>query len=212
VLAPGEPVRVESGAMSATSAGVAIEAAIQGGLMKGLTRKLLGGESLFVTTYTAPDQGGWVDVGHQLPGDVAVVPIVADQPFVVTRGCWIANSHEVVVETRWAGMDSWVGDEGGFVMRAHGQGELVVGAYGAIDSLELGPGEAIVVDSGHVVAYDAGVQTQLREAVADRSIQSMKSGEGWVFDFTGPGRVLPQTRNPKALTAWLTRELPFSRE
>lgn len=73
LLAPGEPVRVEAGAMLATSWGVAIQAAMQGGLLKGLRRSVLGGESLYVTTYTAPEGGGWVDVAAHLPGDVAVI-------------------------------------------------------------------------------------------------------------------------------------------
>ena len=53
-LSPGEAIRVESGAMMATSAGVSIEAKMQGGLLKGLKRSVLGGESLFVTTIPLP--------------------------------------------------------------------------------------------------------------------------------------------------------------
>jgi uncharacterized protein (AIM24 family) len=71
-LAPGEPTRVEAGAMVATSYGVQVEAKVHGGLMKGLKRMALGGESMFVTTYTAPQQGGWVDVAANLPGDARV--------------------------------------------------------------------------------------------------------------------------------------------
>jgi uncharacterized protein (AIM24 family) len=41
---------------------------------------------------------------------------------------------------------------------------------------------------------------------------SMKSGEGFVFEFTGPGEVMIQSRNPDALVAWLTTALPFSRQ
>jgi len=40
----------------------------------------------------------------------------------------------------------------------------------------------------------------------------MKSGEGLVFDFTGPGEILTQTRNPSALISWLTTALPFTRQ
>ena len=40
---------------------------------------------------------------------------------------------------------------------------------------------------------------------------SLKSGEGVVFEFTGPGEVLMQSRNPGALIAWLTQVLPFTR-
>ena len=55
------------------------------------------------------------------------------------------------------------------------------------------------------------MQCRLRRAVEGRSVQSLKSGEGFVFDFAGPGRVMIQTRNPRALIDWLTTELPFSR-
>ena len=212
LLAPGEPVRVEAGAMLATSYGVQIEAAVRGGLMTGLKRSLLGGESLFVSTFTAPPTGGWVDVAATLPGDIAVVDLVPQQPFYLTRGCWIANAHGVEVDTQWGGMQNLLGGEGGFILQAHGQGQVILGAYGAIDTLEIGPGDAITVDSGHVVAYDATVQSRLRTAVAGRGIQSMKSGEGLVFDFGGPGRVMIQARNPRALVEWLTGELPFSRD
>lgn len=211
LLAPGEPLRVESGAMLATSWGVHLEAAMQGGLLKGLKRAALGGESLFVTTYTAPQGGGWVDVAANLPGDIVTVSVTPEQPYFITRGSWIANAHGVEIETRWAGAQNLFGGEGGFVIQASGQGEVVLGAYGAVDTIELAPGEAVTVDSGHVVGYDHTVQSRLRRAVEGRSIQSMKSGEGFVFDFAGPGRVMIQARNPRALVEWLTRELPFSR-
>jgi uncharacterized protein (TIGR00266 family) len=212
LLAPGEPLRVESGAMLATSWGVQLEASIPGGLFGGLKRAALGGESLFVTTYTAPQGGGWVDVAANLPGDIAMVTVSPDRPFFLTRGCWIANAHGVEIQTKWGGAQNLFGGEGGFVIQATGTGEVVLGAYGAVDTLELAPGEAVTVDSGHVVGYDAGVQSRLRRAVEGRSIQSLKSGEGFVFDFAGPGRVMIQTRNPRALVEWLTQELPFSRD
>lgn len=211
LLAPGEPLRVEAGAMLATSWGVQIEASIQGGLLKGLKRAALGGESLYVTTYTAPQGGGWVDVAANLPGDIVTVQVAPDRPYFITRGSWIANSHAVEIETKWGGAQNLFGGEGGFVIQATGQGDVVLGAYGAVDTIELAPGEAITVDSGHVVGYDGTVQSRLRRAVEGRSIQSLKSGEGVVFDFAGPGRVMIQARNPRALVDWLTRELPFSR-
>jgi uncharacterized protein (AIM24 family) len=49
-LGPGEEIRAESGAMMATSIGVGVQASTQGGLMKGLNRSFLGGESLVITT------------------------------------------------------------------------------------------------------------------------------------------------------------------
>lgn len=68
-LGAGEAVRAESGAMMATSAGIGVEAKAEGGLFKGLKRSVLGGESLFITRFSAGPAGGWVDLGV-LPGEV----------------------------------------------------------------------------------------------------------------------------------------------
>ncbi|MBF6125969.1 TIGR00266 family protein [Nocardia brasiliensis] len=201
-LAPGEPMRVESGAMVAHSAGVTLQAKAEGGILAGLKRSVLAGESFFVSTFTAPQQGGWVDVAPALPGDMLNLQITQDRPFFISRGGWIANSHGVQVESKWGGFANLFGGEGGFGLRAHGEGEIVVGVFGAIDVIDLQPGEPITIDTGHVVAYDLSMNFTIRRAVVGRSIQSMKSGEGFVFDFVGPGRVLLQTRNPGAFAAW----------
>jgi uncharacterized protein (TIGR00266 family) len=208
ILAGGEPLRVEGGAMIAHSSGIQLEAKAEGGIIKGLKRAALGGGSFFVTTYTAPPNGGWVDVAGVLPGDVTYIPITPDRPFFISRGSWIANSHGVEIDTQWGGMANLFGGEGGFGFRASGQGEAVVNVYGAIDYLDLQPGETVTVDTGHVVAYDLHMQFQMRRAVQGKSIQSMKSGEGFVFDFAGPGRVLLQTRNPDAFAAWVASAIP----
>ncbi len=210
-LAPNEAIRVESGGMMATSHGVAIEARMQGGLLKGLKRSVLGGESLFVTTYTAPQTGGWVDVAANLPGDLAVRMLSPDTPIFLSRGAWLASGTEVELDTKWGGFKNLFGGEGGFLVRMSGSGPIVIACYGALESVQLASGERLVLDSGHMVAYEEGISMTLRRAVEGRSVQSLKSGEGFVFEFEGPGEVLTQTRNPSALIDWLTLQLPFSR-
>ncbi|WP_040835805.1 TIGR00266 family protein [Nocardia brevicatena] len=202
VLVGDEPVRVESGAMVAHSAGVSLQARAEGGILAGLRRSVLAGESFFVSTFTAPPQGGWVDVAPSLPGDMLALPITPDRPSFISRGAWIASSQGVQVESKWGGFANLFGGEGGFGLRAHGHGEVVVGVFGAIDVIDLAPGEPVTIDTGHVVAYDLAMRFTVRRAVSGRSLQSLKSGEGLVFDFVGPGRVLLQTRNPGAFAAW----------
>lgn len=206
-LEPNEQLRVESGAMMAMSPGMMVEASTQGGLMKGLKRSVLGGESLFVTTYTAPPTGGWVDIAHHLVGDIIVAGVLPDQPMFVTKGCWLANSAGVELDTKWGGFKNMFGGEGGFLIHAAGQGTIVLACYGAIDTINLQPGESVTIDSGHVLAYGPTVTSQLRK-VASGLIQSLKSGEGYVFDFTGPGWVMTQSRNPSALAAWIQQIMP----
>ncbi|GAB4586598.1 TIGR00266 family protein [Nocardia sp. IFM 10818] len=204
-LAGGEPMRVEHGAMIAHSAGVSLAAKAEGGIIAGLKRSVLAGESFFVSTFTAPQQGGWVDVAPALPGDMLALTVTPDRPYFISRGGWIANSHGVTVEAKWGGFANLFGGEGGFGLRADGQGEVVLGVFGAIDVIDLQPGEPVTIDTGHVVAYDLSMNFTIRRAVSGRSLQSLKSGEGFVFDFVGPGRVLLQTRNPGAFSAWVGR-------
>jgi uncharacterized protein (TIGR00266 family) len=210
-LAGGEQVRVEGGAMIAHSAGVRLEAKAQGGVFAGLKRSVLGGGSFFVTTYTAPPEGGWVDVAGTLPGDTVPIDVTPDQPFFLRRGSWIANSMGVEVDTQWGGMANLFGGEGGFGFRASGSGQALVSIYGAVDIIDLEPGELVTIDTGHVVAYALDIQFLMRRASHGRTIQSLKSGEGWVFDFTGPGRVLLQSRNPEAFADWVKEQLPQDR-
>jgi len=209
-LAGGEVVRAESGAMMSTSEGVDIQAAMQGGLMKSLKRGVLGGESFFITTYTAPPAGGWVDVAANLPGDMAEVEVGAT-PFFVQRGSYIASEAGVEIDTKWGGFKNLFGGEGGFLVRASGRGTVLLSCYGALDRIRLAEGETVVVDSGHMVAFEEGVTFALRRAAGGRTMQTLKSGEGFVFDFRGPGEVMVQSRNPSALIDWLTTVLPFSR-
>jgi uncharacterized protein (TIGR00266 family) len=206
-LDPGEPVRAESGAMMATSYGVAVEASTQGGLMKGLKRSILGGESLFITTYTAPAGGGWVDVAHHLSGDIVAAGVTPDQPMSITRGSWLASSPGVELDTKWGGFKNLVGGEGGFLVRASGHGTVVLACYGALDTIVLQQGESVTVDTGHVVAFGPTVSSQVRK-VATGIMQTLKSGEGLVFDFSGPGWVMTQSRNPSALEAWIRSIVP----
>ncbi|MCY4164177.1 MAG: TIGR00266 family protein [bacterium] len=207
VLGSGEKVKVEAGAMSAHSSGMSLEAKMEGGVLKGLKRSVLGGESLFISTYTAPAQGGWVDVAAKLPGDLRVIELNGSTSWIIERGNWLASEDGVDVDTKWGGFKSLVGGEGGFMAHASGIGKVIVASYGAIDTISLAAGETVVVDTSHMLAFPDTVTYDLRRAVQGRSIQSVKSGEGLVFEFTGPGDILTQTRNQAQLIAWLNTEL-----
>ena len=153
--------------MLAHSAGVQLQAQATGGVFAGLKRSVLGGGSFFVTTYTAPAQGGWVDVAGVLPGDTVPIVITPERPFFITRGCWIAT----VTASRWTPsgrLSNLFGGEGGFGFRAHGQGEVLTSVYGAVDLMDLQPGDTVTIDTGHVVAYDLAIKFRMRRAVEGR--------------------------------------------
>jgi uncharacterized protein (TIGR00266 family) len=206
-LGPNEELRTESGAMMAMSAGIGVQASTGGGVLKGLKRSLLGGESLFISTYTAPPSGGWIDVAHFLAGDIAVAGVTPDAPMSITKGCWLASAAGVELDTKWGGFKNMFGGEGGFLVHASGEGTILLACYGAIDTISLQAGESVTIDSGHVVAFGPTVTSQLRR-VTSGMIQTLKTGEGFVFDFAGPGWVMTQSRNPSALQAWIRTIMP----
>ena len=209
-LAPGEAVRAESGAMMTMGADVSLDAKMEGGFMKSLKRSMLGGESLFITTYTAGGAGGFVDVAAYLPGDLTTFEVQPDRAMFLTKGSWLASAVTIDLDTQWGGFKNVFGGEGGFLVRCTGQGPIVSSCYGALEVWTLREGERVVVDSGHLVAYQEGIQLQTR--MVDKGVmRTLKSGEGLIMDLTGPGQVWTQTRNPSMLVEWLTEVLPFSR-
>jgi uncharacterized protein (TIGR00266 family) len=201
-LAPQEQVRVEAGAMMAMSGGVTLTSKMEGGFMKSLKRAALGGESFFQTTYTAPDQGGFVDVAARLPGDVISYDVNPATALFIQKGSWLANALSVNIDAQWGGFKNMFGSEGGFIIRAEGQGPVVFACYGALETWNLEAGQTITVDTGHMVAYESTITMNLRK-VTGGLVQTFKSGEGLVFDFTGPGKVMTQTRNPTELLGWI---------
>ncbi len=211
-LAPSEQAKAESGAMAMMSFGVNVEAQMQGGFMKALKRSALGGESMFISTYTAHHEyQSWVDVAARLPGDLAVITVTPDRPLVLTKGSWLASDASLDIDTKWGGKAMFLGGEGGFVVHLTGQGQVVASAYGALDQIDLPEGQGFTIDTGHLVAYDDGMNVNVRK-ISKGWIQSGKTGEALVMDIQGPGRVWTQSRNQQDLVEWLTSVLPFSRD
>ncbi|MCW2990725.1 MAG: hypothetical protein JWM73_1319 [Solirubrobacterales bacterium] len=208
-IGAGEQISVEAGAMMAMAGGVTLESKMEGGLKKGLMRSVLGGESLFITKLTGSKDGDWVDAAARLPGDLKVLEV--NGSLNLTSGAWLLNDSAITIDTKWGGFKNLMGGEGGFLIKANGTGQVVVSCYGALEEYDVPAGEQLVLDSGHLVAYEDSLTLTTR-TVTKGLMQTFKSGEGLVFEFTGPGKVWAQTRNPGELISWLTTELPFSRD
>ncbi|HYI14308.1 MAG TPA: TIGR00266 family protein [Thermomicrobiales bacterium] len=207
-LAPREAATVEAGAMVSMSSDMEIKTSSQGGFLKALKRSTLGGESFFVNTFTASEQGGDLTVASSLPGDMLVLDL-QNEVYKVQAGGFIASGQGINVDTKWGGSRSFFGGDGSFFMLScSGTGPLVLASYGALHKITLAAGQRYTVDSGHVVAFtnDMGFST--------RRVGNWKStilgGEGLVVDLTGPGDLFMQTRSQPAFIGWLTTHLPSS--
>jgi uncharacterized protein (TIGR00266 family) len=203
-LDPGESVRAEAGSMVSYAGDVEVETQAEGGLLKSLSRSVLGGESFFMNTFTAPD-GGRVDLAPALSGDVQHHRL-DDETLYVQSTSFLASDPSVAVDTEFGGARTFFGGEGLFMLRLSGTGPAFVSSYGAIEAHDVAPGESVVVDTGHVVAFEETLDFEVRRVGGLRS--TLFSGEGLVCEFTGAGTVWTQTRSPDAFLAWLVPKLP----
>jgi uncharacterized protein (TIGR00266 family) len=204
-LQPEQSIMAESGAMVSMSANVELQSQMKGGLL-GALKRAAGGESAFVSTFTARGGPGEVTLAPGAPGDIAAIEM-RNQSFFVQSSSYLAGDASLNVDTKWGGAKSFFGGEGLFVLMVQGQGLLLVSSFGAIHRKTLQPGERYVVDTGHLVAWEGTTQYTLRKA-ASGFFRSMVSGEGIVAEFMGPGELLIQTRNLAALAGLLKPFFP----
>ena len=205
-LAAGEELVCESGSMVALSAGVEVAASTGGGIMSAAVRKVLGEESFFRARYVSRVDGGWVAIAPKYPGDAATIEVAPGREMIVQTGSVLAHGVGVETDVNFTGLGGLVMREGLTVLRAHGAGQLLICSYGGLQRFTPGPGERMIVDTGHLVAWSAGMG--LRMGPLSGVVSSALTGEGFVAELTGPGEVWIQTRAEASLRSWLfpTRE------
>ena len=204
-LQPEQSILAEAGAMVSMSANVELQSEMKGGFF-GALKRAAGGESAFVSTFTARGGAGEVCFAPGSPGDIAALELT-NQSFFVQSSSYLAGDAGLTVDTRWGGAKNFFGGEGLFVLQVSGSGLLLLSSFGAIHRKKLGPGERYVVDTGHLVAWEATTQYTLRKAAAG-FWRSMMSGEGIVSEFVGPGEILIQTRNLEAFAGLMKPFFP----
>ncbi len=204
----GESVKAEAGAMMAMTPSVGIETSTKGGVLKGLRRSVLGGESFFMNTFTATGPDAHVVVAPALPGDIVTWPLTGNTVYLQS-GSYLASPDAIDIDSKWGGAKTFFSREGLFMLKCSGSGDLVVSSYGAIQGIDLAAGQSYVVDTGHMVGWEADVTYEVQKAGSWKS--SVLGGEGLVVRLTGPGRVYIQTRSPDSFLDWLIPKLPAQR-
>lgn len=205
-LQPEAAIHAEAGAMVSMSANVDLHSEMKGGVF-GALKRAVGGESAFVSTFTARGGTGEVTFAPGAPGDVAGIEMQG-QTFMVQSSSYLAGDMSLTVDTKFGGAKSFFGGEGLFVLVISGTGLLLVSSFGAIHRKTLRPGEQYVVDTGHLVAWEGHMQYNIRKAAKSGFFRSFLSGEGMVAEFNGPGEILIQTRNLAAFAGLLRPFFP----
>jgi uncharacterized protein (TIGR00266 family) len=203
-LAPNERIRAEAGAMVSMSSSVSIETKAEGGILKSLGRAVLGGESFFQNFFLASAQGGEVTLAPELPGDMMLIELRGSK-LMLQAGSYVASENGVELNAK-VSMKAFMSAEGISMLEASGTGKLLVSSYGAIFERSIPTGEKYIVDTSHLVAFDATMSVTPKTVGGIKS--TLFSGEGLVVELTGPGMLYMQTRSPKALIDWIIPQLP----
>lgn len=200
-LRAGEGLIAEAGAMASMSPTIEMQAKMAGGFFSAIARRFFGGESFFVNEFATQSAGELV-LTQPYPGDIACVTLRGNGLFL-QPGAFIACEPGVQLGVRWAGLASFIGREGLFRLIAQGSGQLWFGAYGGIIERDV-DGE-LIVDSGHLVAYDPTLS--LSTGLAGGIFSSFFSGEGLITRVRGRGKVYLQSRSIEGLASWANSHL-----
>ncbi len=200
----GEELSAEAGAMVSMSSGIEMQTNTKGGFLGSLKRSMLGGESFFINTFKAFEPGE-VTFAPSLPGDIYALDL-NNQTIYAQSGAYIASSPQINVDSTWAGSKSFFSKEGFFLLKISGTGKVFLSSYGAIHEVDLKPEQKYIVDNGHMVAFAEGIEWKVRRVGGLKS--TLFSGEGVVCEFTGPGRILIQSRSEDAFLTWLIPKIP----
>jgi uncharacterized protein (TIGR00266 family) len=201
-LPPGSTLVAESGAMASMSGHVTLQTEWNGGLLNALLLRFFAGESLFVNRFTAAGAEGELVLTQATPGDIAAVEL-RGQELCLTSGSFVACTPGVQLGVAWAGFSSWLAGEGLFRLRVSGAGTVWFGGYGSVCETDVST--CLVVDTGHLLAYDPTVTMKTR--LSGGIFSSLFSGEGLVLEMRGAGRVFLQSRSLGGLSAWVNSHL-----
>jgi uncharacterized protein (TIGR00266 family) len=203
-LDPGESAVAEAGVMMYMTDGIHMETVFGDGSQEssvldklvGAGRRLLTGESLFMTVFT--NRGGGHErvafaapyAGHILAMDLSTLggELVCqkDSFLCAAKGVSIGIAFQ-----RKIGVGLF-GGEGFIMQRLQGDGLCFLHAGGTVHLVELKPGERLRVDTGCLVALQPGVDYDIQFVGGIKT--ALFGGEGLFFaTLTGPGRVWLQS-------------------
>ncbi|KSU80909.1 TIGR00266 family protein [Fictibacillus enclensis] len=209
-LDPRETVVAEAGALMMMEDGISMETIFGDGSSQGsglmgklfnAGKRMLTGESLFMTTFTNDGSGKkHVSFASPYPGKIIPMDLSEyDGKVVCQKDAFLAAAKGVSVgiELQRKLGTGFFGGEGFIMQKLEGDGMAFVHAGGTIHEKTLQPGEVLRVDTGCLVAMTRDV---------DYSIEMVKGVKTALFG--GEGLFFATLRGPGAV--WI-QSLPFSR-
>lgn len=209
-LDPEESAVAEAGAMMYKDSSVQMEAVFGDGAsnsnsfmdkLVGAGKRLITGESMFMTVFTNKGQGkAHVAFGAPYPGNIIPLKLTSvNGTLICQKDCFLCAAKGVSIGIFFQRkiLTGLFGGEGFIMQRLDGDGQVFLHAGGTVVERVLAAGETLHVDTGCLVAMEQTVEFDIQQAGNIKT--ALFGGEGLFFArIAGPGRV------------WL-QSLPFSR-
>lgn len=208
VLAENEEIVAEAGCMVAMNdfiqANTTLRKGKGGGILGGLKR-MVAGESLFLSTFRSPQAGGELFLAPNLPGDVMICE-AGNSGLVVQATSYLACAAGVTVDLGFQGFKSLFSGESVFWLEISGPGPVLLSSFGAVFAVDV-DGE-YVVDTGHIVAFERDLTFEIGKPLGSTWLSTFLGREGLVCKFKGRGKLWCQTHNPPAFGRLVGAMLP----
>ncbi len=192
-LQPGEEIYAEAGAMLYMSSTIEFDTQMRGGFLKGLARKFLAGESLFMSVFRGAGPSAKMALAAPMMG--RIIPIELNNTTVLAERnaylCSIGNVDLSVAFTRRLGA-GFFGGEGFILQKISGTGLAFLNASGNMLEFNLAPGETMRVDTGCIVSLADTVAYDFQFVGGFKN--ALFGGEGlFLATLRGPGKIILQT-------------------
>ena len=207
ILDAHEELVAEAGCMVAMSGDINASTTLRqgkgGGILGGLKR-IVSGESLFLSVFRSPVAGGEIFLAPKFMGDILPYQMNG-QELVVQATSYLASASDVDIDLGFQGFKSLFSGESIFWLTISGYGSVLLNSFGAIYGVPVN-GEYIV-DTGHIVAFEKSLTFEITKA-GSSWIGAFLGGEGLVVRFKGEGKVYCQSHNPRAFGQQVGSQLP----
>lgn len=205
-----ETMITESGSMTWMSPNMKMETTSGGGIGKVFGR-MMSNEKLFLNRYTAELSQGMIAFGSSFPGSIKAFNLSPGHNIIVQKSGFLAAQEGIDISIHFkkkfgAGL---FGGEGFIMQKLSGEGVAFVEIDGHAQEYDLGPGEQMVVGTGHLAMMDESVSMDIAAVAGVKNM--LFGGEGvFVTTLTGPGKIILQTHPISGVAKSILPYIPTS--
>lgn len=211
-LKKGEKIYSESNSMVMMDGTLDLTGKMNGGFFQSVMRKMANDETFFRQEIIATRGEGDVLLSQKLPGALKILEISNQQHYNLNDGAFLAceDGVETTVKSQGIGGALFGSTGGFFITKVKGSGKLVVGGFGDIFEIDVNPGNDVIIDNNHVVAWDdmldykISISTSKGKGFFGNLLNSQLSGEALVTRFSGQGKVYICSRNKMDFAGWIS--------